>query len=193
MVSRVNCQANALGRFPKRPHLGPEEGYSPMMRSHQVLCISIFLVTCGCSQGTKPAPPASAKSQPRETVRKYTQNVLRLEDALADGGQLVHGGGQLGPSGDYLGSVAEAYRSTVGTLAIQTVQQALTIYDIQNNGPVKSYEEFLSGVLKKGQPDGIQLPQLPYYQEYAFDVSNRQLVVVEFPARQEEHQKQAGK
>jgi len=74
---------------------------------------------------------------------------------------------------------------------VQQVQQALQIYDIQNNGPVKTYDEFMSGVIKKDQPDGIQLPMLPYYQEFAYDEANRQLVVVEFPARKAEHEKSA--
>jgi hypothetical protein len=153
--------------------------------------IAITLVLAGC-EGSKPSAPANNAAQPRETIRKYTQNVLKLQDALAQGGQLVQGAGEVGPKGGYLGTLAQAYRSSVASIAVGQVQQAIQIYDIQNNGPVKDYDEFITGVLKKGQPDGIQLPMLPYYQEYAYDEANRQLVVVEFPARKAEHEKQGG-
>ncbi len=152
------------------------------------------MLMAGCGDSGPPKPVAPTAVQPRETIRKTTQNVLKLESALAEGGQLVQGSGQVGPSGNtegYLGSVAQAYRSSVGAIAVQQVQQALQIYDIQNNGPVKTYDEFMSGVIKKDQPDGIQLPMLPYYQEFAYDEANRQLVVVEFPARKAEHEKSA--
>jgi hypothetical protein len=167
-----------------RPHFAGFRG------SFRGVGIAFALASAGCG-GTKPAPLPSQAVQPRETVRKFTQNVLKLQDALAQGGQIAQGGGEVGPSGGYLGSIAKAYRSSVSSIALGQVQQAIQIYDIQNNGPVQTYEEFLSGVLKKGQADGIQLPQLPYYQEYAYDEANRQLVVVEFPARKAEYEKQA--
>lgn len=148
-----------------------------------------LLVLSACDGGSKPAA-TSAKSTPRETIRKTTQEVMRLQDALAEGGQLAEKGGEIGPDGGYLGTVAKAYRSSVGSLAIGQVQQMMQIYDIQNNGPVKDYDEFMSAIIKKGQPDGIQLPMLPYYQEYAYDEANRQLVVVEFPKRQQDFEKQ---
>ena len=146
------------------------------------------LAVAGC-EGAKPTPPANSAAQPRETIKKFTQNVLKLQDAQAQGGQIVHGGGEVGPSGGYVGTLAQAYRSSIGTIAVQQVQQALQMYEIQNNAPPKDYDEFMTAVLRKGQAEGIQLPQLPYYQEYAYDEANRQLVVVEFPARKAEFEK----
>ena len=146
------------------------------------------LALAGCD-GAKPSTPANSAAQPRETIKKFTQNVLKLQDAQAQGGQIVHGGGEVGPSGGYMGALAQAYRSSIGAIAVQQVQQALQIYEIQNNAPPRDYEEFMSAVLKKGQAEGIQLPQLPYYQEYAYDEANHQLVVVEFPARKAEFEK----
>ena len=37
-------------------------------------------------------------------------------------------------------------------------------------------------IIKKGKPDGIQLPMLPYYQEYGYDADAKELVVIEYPA-----------
>ena len=41
----------------------------------------------------------------------------------------------------------------------------------------------MAEIIKKDQPDGLPLDTLPYYQEYAWDEANQQLVVVEFPKR----------
>ncbi len=142
-------------------------------------------LAAGCDSGTgkKAAKPAA---ESRKTIGKTTQNVLKLSDALAKGGQIAEKGGDLGPSEGYLGTVTKAYRSSVAELAIGQAKQMLAIYDIQNNGPVKTYEEFMSGIIKKGEPDAMQLPMLPYYQEYAYDEANRELVVVEFPELKKE-------
>ena len=45
-------------------------------------------------------------------------------------------------------------------------------------------------IIRKGKGDGIWLAMLPYYQEYAWDEKNQKLVVVDFPARKEEREKQ---
>jgi hypothetical protein len=138
-------------------------------------------LTAGCDDSPKStAKPAVA---PRETVGKTTQEVKRLQDALAEGAVVAEGGGAVGPSGGYLGTLAKAYRSSVATAAMARVQQDLLAYDLQNNGPIKNYDEFMQFIIKKGQPDGLALPMLPYYQEYAYDEANRQLVVVEYPER----------
>lgn len=156
----------------------------PAARNRIALALTIgslgaILLGVSACDGSK-TPAANAKVKSRETIRKTTQNVLKLSDALAQGGTLATGGGELGPSEGYLGATAQAYRSSVAKLAAGQVQQMMQIYDIQNNGPVKNYEEFMEFIIKKDKPDGIQLPMLPYYQEYAFDEANKQLVVVEF-------------
>lgn len=45
-------------------------------------------------------------------------------------------------------------------------------------------------IIEAGKPDGIQLPMLPYYQEYAYDPEAYELVVIEFPAKKEQRQKE---
>ena len=45
-------------------------------------------------------------------------------------------------------------------------------------------------IIKKGKADGIQLPMLPYYQEYAYDADKKELVVVEYPAKKKAMQEQ---
>jgi hypothetical protein len=45
-------------------------------------------------------------------------------------------------------------------------------------------------IIGKGRPDGLQLPMLPYYQEYAYDPARKAVVVVEFPAKKEQRRKE---
>ncbi len=133
------------------------------------------------------APKATPKVKTRETIRKTTQNVLKLQDALAEGGQIAKGGGDVGPSGGYLGDIAKAKRGVEGQMSGYAVQQAMAIHEI-SNGPIKDYDEFMEFIIKKDKPDGMQLPTLPYYQEYAYDDANKQLVVVEFAEKRRQYE-----
>lgn len=139
----------------------------------------------GCDSPTKPTPTVKA----RETIRKTTQEVMKLEDALAQGGTIATGGGEVGPSGGYLGDIAKAKRGVEGQLSGYAVQQAMAAHEILN-GPIKNYDEFMELIIKKGQPDAMALPMLPYYQEYAYDEANRALVVVEFAQRRKDYEAQ---
>ena len=48
----------------------------------------------------------------------------------------------------------------------------------------------MAEIIKAGNAEGIQLPMLPYYQEYAWDEDHQKLVVVEFPKKKEDYKKQ---
>ena len=48
----------------------------------------------------------------------------------------------------------------------------------------------MSQIIGPGKPDGLQLPMLPYYQEYAYDPVAKTIVVVEFPAKKEQRKKE---
>ena len=63
-------------------------------------------------------------------------------------------------------------------------------YEALNGEKPKTYEEFMEVIIKKGKADGIQLAMLPYYQEYAYDVDKKELVVVEYPAKKKAMQDQ---
>ena len=45
-------------------------------------------------------------------------------------------------------------------------------------------------IIKKGKPDDIDFPMLPYYQEYGYDPDKKELVVVEYPAKKKAMEKQ---
>lgn len=143
------------------------------------------------SKPTKSTTPGvtAEEATPRETIGKTTQNVLVLKDALGKGGVLASK--EINTSNPLL-VTAGAYRSSVATLAALAVDKAIQIRNAQSiRDPLPlSHEVFLEEIIRKGRGDGIRLPMLPYYQEYAWDEPNQKLVVVDFPARKEERAKQ---
>lgn len=152
------------------------------------LAIVPLLLIIGCEPGKKPVA-TGPKVKTRETKGKTTQKVLKLSEALADGGVLA---ATSVTSTDYLGAVSDSYKTSVAKLGAMAVEQAIQIRNasnIQEPKPIP-YDEFMSEIIKKGQADGIQLPMLPYYQEYAWDEANQKLVVVEFPELKKKLEKQ---
>ena len=124
--------------------------------------------------------------QTRKTINQKTQNVMRMEEALAAGGVLA---GKPENDGG-LGVIAGAYRSSVAKLGNIAVQQAMQFYNAEHGEMPANYDEFMKWIIKPGQPDGIELAMLPYYQEYSYDEESRQLVVVEFPAKKEQREQE---
>ncbi|MFM8378661.1 MAG: hypothetical protein ACKOB1_04970 [Planctomycetia bacterium] len=159
---------------------------------------SAAIGAAGCAPGAfptdqKPAaqPAAKAEAKPapvqtRQTLNKTTQHVLELSDALKQGGVLA----ETSIQGSGLEIASEAYRTQVGKAGSLAVQQKMNLYQAEHGEYPKTHDEFMTRILGKGQPDGIALPMLPYYQEWAYDVENRKLVVVEFPAKKEQRQKE---
>lgn len=129
------------------------------------------------------------QATPRETLNKKTQNVLRLEDALASGG--VRDSGQIASTNPLM-QAADAYRTQAAKLGGMAVQQAIQLRNAQSIQDPKplTHAQFMAEIIKPDQPDGIQLPMLPYYQEYAWDEAAQELVAVNFPARIDEREKQ---
>lgn len=145
---------------------------------------------CGGSSATSTPPKTAAAGEvaPRETVRKTTQEVMRLSEAQAQGGQIAEDGGTVGPSGGYLGTLAKTYRQAAGMGGTYAANQAIQAHEILN-GPLKDYADFQTTILRKGDPGGLALPMLPYYQEYAYDEANHKVVIVEFPKRRQDVEK----
>ncbi len=161
--------------------------------------VACALAVAGCvdppgdpNATTSSAPSTSTGSdtggpiQTRKTLNQKTQNVMRMEEALAAGGVLAEK-----PENDGgLGVVAGAYRSSVAKLGNIAVQQAMQFYNAEHGEMPANYDEFMKWIIKPGQPDGIELAMLPYYQEYSYDEQSRQLVVIEFPAKREQREQE---
>lgn len=141
------------------------------------LCFPIIIIGCDDE------PPKKAKAKTRETIGKYTQEVRDLQAELSKGATTTDGKIH---ATDYITLQADAYRTSVANIAKMRVQADMNIYETMNDTKVKTYEEFMDQIIKKGKPDGIMLPMLPYYQEYGYDAEKRELVVLEYPAKRKE-------
>jgi len=129
---------------------------------------------------------APAPIQTRKTLNQKTQTVLLLEDAIKDGGVRA----EMSIKSQGIGIAADAYRTSVGKLSIIAVDQKMAFFQAEKDRKPKDYQEFMDKIIEPGKPDGIQLPMLPYYQEYAYDPEAHELVVIEFPAKKEQRQKE---
>jgi hypothetical protein len=147
--------------------------------------VACVVATAGCVDGAAQKPPAAAV-QTRKTIKQTTQNVMELSEALSQGGVRA----DLSIKGDGLEVASEAYRTSVGKLSIIAVDQKMSFFEAETGRKPKDYAEFMSRIIEKGKPDGISLPMLPYYQEYAYDPEAKGLVVIEFPAKKEQRQRE---
>jgi hypothetical protein len=138
----------------------------------------------GCFEQADPA--AKPPIEPRKTIGKTTQKVLDLAQALAAGGVRAD---TTATSGG-LATVTDAVRKTSGTIGTLAVEQKLRLSEAEHGRKPESYEEFMRLIIAPGTPDGVSLPMLPYYQEWAYDPAAKAVVVVEFPALKEQRRRE---
>jgi hypothetical protein len=148
--------------------------------------LALLAVIAGCEED-KPATP---KVQARDTLGKTTQEVRNLKPELSQGGEVTDGKTH---SKEYLDLMADVYRTEVGNIAKLAVQHTMDLYEAEHGEKPKTYEEFMELIIKKGRADGIQLPMLPYYQEYGYDPDKKELVVIEYPAKKKAMQEQTAR
>ena len=152
-----------------------------VMKFSQRICwgslgLSLVVTSTGCLKPTD-SGTTNPKVQTRKTIGKTTQNVLELKAATEAGGVPA----SMAVSSSAIGVAADAYRTSVGTMAVLAVEQRMQMHQAQFGKLPKNYESFMADIISPGKPDGLQLPMLPYYQEYAYDPTNHKLIVVEFP------------
>ena len=152
-----------------------------VMKFSQRICwsslgLSLVVASIGCLKPTD-SGTTEPRVQTRKTIGKTTQNVLELEAARQAGG--VPASMAINSSG--IGVSADAYRTSVGTMAVLAVEQKMQMHRAQFGKLPENYERFMDDIIGPGKPDGLHLPMLPYYQEYAYDPTSHKLVVIEFP------------
>ena len=148
-------------------------------RHRLALALAFALPVVALVVGCEDKPPPR-KVQSRETIGKTTQEVRNLKEELAKGGQTTDGKVH---ATDYITLQADVYRTEVAKIAQMKVKMDMDLYEAANNAKIKTYEEFMENIIKKGKADGIQLPMLPYYQEYGYNPDTQELVVIEYPAK----------
>jgi hypothetical protein len=159
-----------------------------MSRSRHPFVGAISAALLALAAGCEEEKPVKPKVQARDTLGKYTQDVRNLKPELAAGGQTTDGKIH---ATDYITLQADAYRTTVANIAKMNVKHAIDLYEAEHGEKPKTYEEFMDLIIKKGKPDGIMLPMLPYYQEYGYDPEAKELVVIEYPAKKKAMEEQS--
>ena len=75
-----------------------------------------------------------------------------------------------------------AYVTAVGKISVDQIKHAVDLFQALEGRYPKDYDEFMERIIKE---NNIALPQLPGYQEYAYNEETHQLVVLEYPDRKE--------
>jgi hypothetical protein len=151
-----------------------------------VMCMAGAVALGGCADAAKEAAPKPPPIETRKTIGKTTQNILEWSEALRAGGVPA----EMSATGEGIEVYADAYRTSVGTLGTLAVEQKMKLHEAEHGSKPETYDAFMEQIIGKGRPDGLQLPMLPYYQEYAYDPARNAVVVVEFPAKKEQRRKE---
>jgi len=153
-----------------------------------VAVASVLAVSGGCEPSKpKQISPTTPPIETRKTIGKTTQNVMENSEAVRGGGVPA----ETEITGSGLDAItSDAYRTSVGKMGVIAVQHKMQIVEAADGPKPMGYEEFMKKVIGKGEPDGIQLPVLPYYQEWAYDAEKKTLVVMEFPLKKEQRQQE---
>ncbi len=151
------------------------------------LAVGLF-VACLATGCEEYKPKRTVKS--RDTVGKTTQVVRNIKGEVEKGAKVTDGKNH---ETDYLGAIAGAYRTAVPQIAALRVKSDIALYEAANDTKIKTYEEFMDNIIKKGKPDGIMLPMLPFYQEYGYDPDTQELVVLEYPELKKKYDEETDK
>jgi hypothetical protein len=148
--------------------------------------IVALVAMVGCADGAKEPVAKKPPIETRRTVGETTQNVLEWSAAMAAGGVPA----EMAATGPGLEAYADAYRATAGSVGMLAVEQKMKLHEAEHGSTPDTYEAFMERIIGQGRADGIRLPMLPYYQEYAFDPKRKTVVVVEFPAKKEQRRQE---
>jgi len=155
-------------------------------RASRVLPLAALALLAGCDEPKKPAAQAPPPVQTRETLNKTTTTVLRAEEELQKGAVLSDG---KITDQNPITIGASAYAPTVARAAVMKVDHDIDIFTegLNDGKPPKDYDEFMEKVFKA---NNTALPMLPYYQEYGYDEKAHKLVVLEYPAKKAQREKE---
>ncbi|HEV3167758.1 MAG TPA: hypothetical protein VGZ22_27385 [Isosphaeraceae bacterium] len=143
-----------------------------------LLPLAALLVAPGCDEEPAPSKP---QIKTRGILRQTTQDVRPAAP------EIQQGGAREAPTKitvkDPITMPGHVYVMAVNKLTASQVHEALELYRGEHGDYPKNHQEFMDEVLKKGKPDAMRLPTLPYYQEYGYDEVNHKLIILEYPDR----------
>ncbi|RUL83887.1 hypothetical protein [Tautonia sociabilis] len=135
-------------------------------------------------QGAPPPPVAAQPEAPqlRRVIGQKTTDVRDFQTEMQGGENVRVSSGTISPDSTPITYAGNAYVSIVGQAAVLQIQHALNLYNAMNDRYPADTDEFMREII---QANGIALPQLPGYQEYAYNPETHELVVLEYPDRKE--------
>ena len=149
------------------------------------LCVlTLALVASGCEEPkyvdgkpvTKAVPPP-----PKDNfiVGKRTQDIGKFDrtEVTKQGGVVAT---QKITAKDPITLQGNAYVTMIGSISIGQMDQAVRLFQAENDRFPKDYQEFMDEIIKK---NNIALPKLPFYQEYKYDEVNHKLLIIEYPEK----------
>ena len=125
--------------------------------------------------------PADQPVQLRRTIGQTTDDVRDFDAEMQSGQNIQVSTGKI-TAKDPITLQGNAYVSIIGQAAVLQIQHAVNLYNALNDRYPADFEEFKREIL---DANGIRLPQLPAYQEYAYKADTHELVVLEYPDRME--------
>lgn len=132
-----------------------------------------------------PAAPPQEQIQLRPVIGEKTTDIRDAATEIQQGGAQVSSGKITAK--DPITLQGNAYVTIVGRASQLQIEHALNLYHAMNEKYPETLDEFMTEIIRA---NGIALPQLPLYQEYGYDAENHRLVVLEYPERREQFQKQ---
>jgi hypothetical protein len=148
-------------------------------------CLLVALSGCGNETSNQAdTPPRSTASEAvppavrsGSIIGKTTQEIRDAQTEESAGAQRVR---PRVTGNDPITISGSAYVSIIGQAAQLQIKHAVDVFHALNGRYPKDTAEFMQEVIKA---NGIRLPQLPSYQEYAYDAAEHSLVIVEYPDR----------
>jgi hypothetical protein len=141
----------------------------------------------GTATASAPAPAPEEEIKLRPVINERTDDIKDAAAELQKGGQQAN---MTIVAKDPITLPGNAYVTIIGRASIDQITYALRLYEAENGRYPKDYQEFMDEVIKK---NNIALPQLPFYQDYAYDEKEHKLVVLEYPDRKARFQAQQDK
>lgn len=164
----------------------------PLIRAlHGLTALSLLALAAGCeseprhvnsskskrpANASAPAPaPAPAKPDDQFIVGRTTADIKPTTDQMPKNAQVAT---QKITAKDPITLQGNAYVTSIGKIAIGNIKHAMDLYNAENGRYPATHEEFMTEIITKNQ---IQLPRLPFYQEYRYDEKAHELKIWEYP------------
>jgi len=161
----------------------------PMTRAlHGLTALSLLALAAGCeseprhvntSKSKRPAnnaaAPAPAKADDPYIVGRTTTDIKPTTEQMPANAQVAT---QKITAKDPITLQGNAYVTSIGKIAIGNIKHAMDLYNAENGRYPATHEEFMTEIINKNQ---IQLPKLPFYQEYRYDEKAHELKIWEYP------------